>query len=315
MDSITQAALGAAVAEAGLGRKLGNKAILWGALLGTMPDLDVLASPFLDAVTRLSWHRGLTHSLLFAVLASPVLAWLMHRIHGEKCPVLRGSVVVFLVLSTHTLIDCFTVYGTQIFEPFSNQRVGFNNLFIIDPLYTLPLLVGLGIAFFRSPASRLRRWANYAGLLLSSLYVLWSFGAKAVADDRFHQALADKGVTATQYMSGPGLFNTVTWRVVAGDANGFWIGRLNLFRPDDPIEFQFLPRNENLLAKWRDSRLVRQLVWFSQGFYALEQVDPGTVAFRDLRFNERRDRTGQVRAVFVWRIQTSGEEPQLAPSR
>lgn len=314
MDSITQAALGAAVAEVGLGRKLGNKAILWGALLGTLPDLDVLASPFLDAIDRLSWHRGLTHSILFAFLASPLLAWLMHRIHGERSPLVRGSVVVFLVLITHSLIDCFTVYGTQIFEPFSNQRVGFNNLFIIDPLYTLPLLAGLAVALFNSPVSRLRRWANYTGLLLSSLYVIWSFGAKMVADDRFREALAKQGVVPTQYMSGPGLFNTVTWRAVAGDKDGFWIGRLNLFRPDDAIAFQFLPRNDRLMEPWRDSRLFRQLIWFSQGFYALEQVDPDTVTFRDLRFNERRDRTGQVRAVFVWRILTSGEDPQLAPS-
>lgn len=313
MDSITQAALGAAVAEAGLGRKLGNKAILWGAILGTLPDLDVLASPFLDAVDRLSWHRGLTHSLLFCIVMAPLLALLMHRIHGDLCPVRRASVVVFLVLFTHSLIDCFTVYGTQIFEPFSNVRVGFNNLFIIDPLYTLPLLIGLGIALFTQREARVRRWANTLGLLLSSLYVLWSFGAKAVANDRFHRALTEQGVTPRQFMTGPGLFNTITWRAVAGDDKGFWIGKLNLFRPQEAIEFRFVPRNDHLLAPWPESRVLRQLAWFSQGFYSVEEADDGSLIIRDLRFTERPAQSEQVRSFFNWRVTTDGGEPVLAP--
>ena len=85
MDSITQATLGAAVGEWLLGRKLGNRALAWGALLGTLPDLDVLIAPFLDTAGNLWWHRGPSHSLLVMLLASWLLSpWLAGRWKGSR---------------------------------------------------------------------------------------------------------------------------------------------------------------------------------------------------------------------------------------
>lgn len=306
MDSITQAALGAAVAEAGLGRRLGNKAILWGAVIGTLPDLDILAYPFMDSLDRLAWHRGISHSLLLSVLAAPLLGWVMHRLAPRDCSFQRGTIVAFLIWFTHVLIDCFTVYGTQIFEPFSNQRVGFDNFFIIDPLYTLPLLIGLGVAAFSKRDSRIRSRANWIGLLVGSLYVLWSFGAKAVVEGRLEEHLEQEGIVWQRYKTSPTPFNTWVWRALVEGENGYWIGYFPVV-DGEPPKLEFLPANQELLDPLRGSRVAERLIWFSEGYYLMEEAGDGALTFSDLRFGERPQADGSVRRFFSWRLQPNGE--------
>ena len=122
MDSITQIALGAAVGESVLGRRIGNKAMLWGAIIGTLPDLDVFV-PLGDAVRNFTYHRSVTHSLLMLLLATPLMVWLINRIHPSLYEHrARWAVMVYLVFATHVLLDSFTTYGTQIFWR-SEERV------------------------------------------------------------------------------------------------------------------------------------------------------------------------------------------------
>ena len=85
MDSLTQIVLGAAVGEAVLGKKVGNKAMLFGAIAGTIPDLDVLTC-FLsnDALTAIEWHRGFSHSIVFSMIFAPIFGWLVYKIVPKK---------------------------------------------------------------------------------------------------------------------------------------------------------------------------------------------------------------------------------------
>ena len=90
MDSLTQIVLGASVGEAILGKKIGNKAMLWGAIAGTIPDLDVLLRYFTDEISSTQMHRGFSHSIVFAVLIAPLLGWIakkypeiVKKIHAE----------------------------------------------------------------------------------------------------------------------------------------------------------------------------------------------------------------------------------------
>jgi len=167
MDSLTQAILGAAVGEATLGRRLGNKALLWGAVLGTLPDLDVLY-PFADPVSAFTWHRGPSHSIFVLAALTPLLVWLILKLHPQTANYRRRwYLLVLLVFGTHVLLDCFTVYGTQALWPLPLPPVGWATIFIIDPLYTLPLAVGvLAAAMLRRHPDRAWRW-NLAGLALS----------------------------------------------------------------------------------------------------------------------------------------------------
>jgi len=288
MDSITQAALGAAVTEAVLGRKIGHKAILWGLWFGTLPDLDILLYPWLDQVEQLGWHRGLSHSLLLMTLTAPLWGWLVHRLHRPQCSWTRASWAVWLALSTHVLIDCFTVYGTQVFEPFSDFRVGFNNLFIIDPLFTLPLLAGLVAVLFLKNHPPRRQQAIHLALALSTAYVAWSLAAKAFIHHRIETQLAAQSISSLRFQTAPTAFNTLLWRALVEVDDGYWIGYTSLLDPPDrPIRFDVIPRNGHLLGNARPSRAVEKLIWFSQGFFSIEATPDG-LRFADWRFGEIR---------------------------
>ena len=119
MDSLTQIILGAAVGEAVLGKKVGNKAMLYGAIAGTIPDLDVLARYFVDTVTATEWHRGFSHSIFFSVLFAPIFGWLVWKLNSKSEATFKDwSWLMFWGLFTHPILDTFTTWGTQLFWPF-----------------------------------------------------------------------------------------------------------------------------------------------------------------------------------------------------
>jgi len=135
MDSLTQIVLGAACGEAVLGKKIGNKALLFGAIGGTIPDLDVMVGSLLhgNEIDAMLFHRGFMHSILFSVVAAFLLGWLVHKLYnsGKRLGTTTQKDWIwlwFLSLFTHPILDCFTPYGTQLFAPFSNYRVAFNNI-------------------------------------------------------------------------------------------------------------------------------------------------------------------------------------------
>ncbi len=142
MDSITQAVLGATLQAALLGRWQGRKALLYGAALATLPDLDVVID-YGDAVAGMTYHRSFSHSLLvltgLALALTLLLRWRPHPGYSAG----RLFVTLWLVLATHPLLDAFTSYGTQLFWPFTPTPTARSTVFIIDPLYTAPLLVAV----------------------------------------------------------------------------------------------------------------------------------------------------------------------------
>ena len=323
MDSLTQAALGAAVGEIVLGRAIGRRAMAWGAFFGTLPDLDVLAFPWADAVEQLQWHRGLSHSLLLCLLSGPLigplLAW-----HWKKFNVSRkrAGFFVFLAWFTHVLIDVFTAYGTQIWEPFSNARVTTSNLFIIDPLFTLPLLVGLFVSFFqhrgRSGAAGALRTMR-AGLMLTSLYTLWSLTARAWIDHQVQPAIAALPSPAKDHLIGPTPLNTLLWRIVVRTDDGFFIGyRSVLDARDTPVRWTRLDRDGSP-DSLRSQDAFAAVHWFTEGWWISRHTPEGFL-MSDLRLGETlRDAENGAPAsmtpVFTWLLPNEPDLPRLQMQR
>jgi inner membrane protein len=284
MDFVTQVTLGGAVGQATMHRELGNKAVLWGMLAGALPDLDILAYPLMDEVAQLTWHRGISHGLLLAAILSPLLGWLIARVHHGQITVEKSAVFVFLALGTHILIDLFTTYGTQVFAPFSDTPHSFNTLFIIDPMYTLPLLFFLLLSLFPGEM-RAKMFRNSIGLVLSSAYVIVALLFKFSTLTSFERELERQNITPTRVMTTATAFNTVLWRCVAETPGGFYIGYRSLFDSHHAIRFWYVPRNEQLLAPFEGQRALETLRWFSDGWYSVEHDEWG-IHFHDLRFGE-----------------------------
>lgn len=300
MDSITQAALGAAVGEAVLGRRVGAKAAAWGAALGTLPDLDVVVSPFVSPVAALYIHRGLTHGLLFGLVVGPLVGLGLARLHRkEGVGWTRWALLATLALVTHPLLDSLTVYGTQLLNPFTDLPVSLAAVSIIDPLYTVPLLAGLVTALRRR--GRPRAWANGLGLLVSTAYLAWALGAKGHVTERFEDALAAEGHAYDDLLTAPTLGNTLLWTALATDATGTWVGLYSLL-DDAPIRFERVAKRPELLAPYADDLPVERLFWFSRGYYAAERR-ADSLLVHDLRFG-RLDlwMTRQAPYVFTFRL-------------
>jgi inner membrane protein len=306
MDSLTQIALGAAVGEALLGHKVGYRAALWGAVAGTIPDLDVAAYPLLDEAQKLGWHRGYSHSLVFTAAFAPILGWIIHKIHRRHGTWRDWTLVAFLGLFTHVLLDSFTVYGTQLFMPFSNYQVGFNSISIIDPMYTLPLLAGVLAALFMRRSSSARRIVNYLGLAFSTGYLLFTVGVKMYVDNRVHQSLVSEDLAYHRFMTAPTLFNSILWRATAESTDGYYVGYYSLLDSDPLIDFTFVPRRDTLLSPVEDQPAVSQLLWFSNGYYTVEK-SADSLLFHDLRFGELGfGKPGAGKYVFTWQIVNPG---------
>lgn len=311
MDSLTQFTLGAAVGELVLGKKVGRKAALWGGFAGTLPDLDVLADPFLTQIQALSFHRGISHSLLFTILASPLLGWVISRIHQNPHVSWRAwSHLVFWCLLTHIILDCFTTYGTQIFQPFSDYRVILGSIFIIDPLYTVPLLTGLVVALWVKRTSNLGRIANYLGLGVSSLYLLFTFSNKLYVADVFKDTLQVQGYDYQQLFTYPTAFNNLLWIGLAANSQGIWVGHYSLLDAEPHINFRYVTRNRALLGGLADDPVVQKLSWFSNGLYTFSKKD-GVVYFNDLHL-PRTDNWLSLEGdyVFSFRLIRDPHEPQ-----
>ena len=177
MDSLTQIALGSAVGVAVMGRRTAVwKAALWGAVAGTLPDLDAFIDHG-DPILNMTRHRAESHALFFLTLAAPLLAWIVSRLNGEAALFKRWWLALWLVLITHPLLDAMTVYGTQLLQPFTDHPYGVGSIFIIDPAYTVPLIVGVVAALRLNNAARGLRW-NALGLVLSTAYL----GTRQVTD-------------------------------------------------------------------------------------------------------------------------------------
>lgn len=282
MDSITQAVLGASVQGALLGRWQGRKALLYGAMLGTLPDLDVVID-YGDAVANMTYHRGFSHSLFVVGIVSVLLAWLIRRFRPHPgYSGVRLWACIWLVLSSHVLLDAFTTYGTQLFWPLTTPPVAISSIFIIDPLYTLPLLLavtaGLVIGLRRRVGLRLQ----YAALVLSSLYLVSTLAGKQMADQRLDQALARAGIQAEAVFTSPTPFNTLLWRVVAVDGDHYYEG-LTSWLDDDPPRLERLPRRAgDAQAALADSGQHARLRWFTNDLLRYDLID-GYWVVTDLR--------------------------------
>ena len=319
MDSLTQFVLGAAIGHVVLGRRMGaGKAMLFGGLAGTIPDLDIIPLAFTDLVTSLNHHRGLSHSLIFCFGAPFALAKLQLRVWGAKYKITfwRWYWLWCLGFLTHILIDACTTWGTQIFWPLP-YRVSLNSIFIIDPLYTLPLIIGLCVSLYQYRTApkfnRVRLSPTIIGLVCSTAYLLWGGIAKYQANQAFEKAFATQGLSVIRYMTRPTPFNTLLWAITAETKEGYITGYYSLLDTQD-IRFSApLPQNHALLKPYEKQPEMKTLLYITNGYYAVEKKTTH-LNIHDLRFGDFGSWNGEPgKSVFVYRFDPQTQTFTQAP--
>lgn len=305
MDSITQAALGGLCGEMTLRKQLGWKGMAWGLFFGTLPDLDIIAYPWLDKMQQLSWHRGLSHSILMCFVAAAVFGWLLAKLHHKKGVTQKQATwFVFITWVTHITIDCFTSYGTQIFEPFSDHRFALNNMSIIDISFTLPMLTGLLLVLFFQRDSAARTIIGRVTALWLCLYAIASFVLKDQANRYFEHQLAERGITPSRMMTAPTISNIFLWRMLAEVDGQYHIAYWSVFDdPQRPCRIDKTASGHTLLNPLENYPQVQKLSWFAKDWHKVvaDPTNGGSLLFIDMRFTEIV--TPQSKApVFVWQL-------------
>ncbi|MEX1132740.1 MAG: metal-dependent hydrolase [Flavobacteriales bacterium] len=351
MDSLTQIVLGAAVGELVLGRKVGNKAILWGAIGGTIPDLDVLSKMFFDDLRANEVHRGITHSILTSLVLAPVFGQWIKRdqrsflavfvalvalvfVSGAASTtaqfaiggVALGIVALILwkvnstdaatakewswffwwVLVTHALLDCFTTWGTQLFWPLP-LKVAFNNIFVVDPMYTVPFLICVIIVLFFERTDHRRRRINGTGLVLSSAYMALTLVTKTIAQSSIQDSLVRQGITHNAITTRPTPFNTILWITTVDRGDHYALGYHSLLDTKPEVELVYMDRNVALLGPWADHDKVRRLIQLSEENYII-QMRNDTLLFCDLRFGQLGEPEPEKPFVFSYALIPEGDD-------
>ena len=283
MDSLTQATLGACVGVTLMGRKIGpRRAALTGAVLGTLPDLDVFLAPD-DPIDAFIKHRGWSHSLLVHAVLTPLIGeGLRHIFALLKDNRILTYVVTYLCLSTHALLDAITVYGTQLFWPVWPEPLSVGSIFIIDPLYTLPLLVMTFWASLTTTWSTRYQKALSASLIMSVVYLGWSMAAQQWVTKIAVGLLADHDVKPDKLLAIPTPFNTFHWRVIGIDGERSFNLYITLFSGPQAVFLYVYNRNLNVVSCESGDQRIARIAKFSKGFYRV-MLDDGKVTVADLR--------------------------------
>ena len=285
MDSLTHIVIGACIGDLFLGRKIGKKAMLYGAIAASLPDIDFIASFWLNTPDDLLTHRGFTHSILFALLAVVLMAFFLRKRHAaEKIPTVTWLVFLGTEIFVHIFLDAFNAYGVGWFEPFNHSRISFNVIFVADPFFSMwPAIAAVYLLLNRF--NKRRKFVAGFGLFFCSVYLLYCLTNKFRIDNSVRYSLTHRGIHYNRYFVTPTSFNNWLWYAVAETDSGYYIGYRSVFDKNSEIEFSYFPRNDSLLKPWEGQKDLQELILFSQGYYTAELSGQG-ILFNDLRFGQ-----------------------------
>lgn len=289
MDSITHLFVGGAIAAVLAPPSQRRAALLAGAAINSLPDLDVL--PLLlsdDPVTRMIWHRGMTHSLfLLPFVGWALWAWFRRR-GGRVAQAPKQWFWIFqCALLSHPVLDAFTVYGTQLLWPLPVPPAMWSSLFIIDPAFSACLIVPCAIAWFAREHLLAQR-ALVTGMTLAIAYLGISQLAKWQVEREAERALAARGLQDAPRFSVPMPFNILLWRVVAMTPEGFVEGERSLVADNGPMRFDEYRSDVGALEAVRHYPAVHRLLWFNRGFVKAQERGARLV-LSDLRMGSEPD--------------------------
>jgi inner membrane protein len=286
LDSLTHIALGACMGEAFAGKTLGRKAMVWGIIAQSIPDIDFISASWLNTTSSLLAHRGFTHSILFAIVVALIMATLANRWHRPHNISFKRWLLFFsAVIVGHIFIDAFNNYGVGWFEPFSHYRISFNAIYVADPFFSAaPGIALVMLLLLKQKTPKRKFWWKF-GLYISAVYLVYCIINKTIINDDVKKEFAAQHIPYEKYFTTPAPLQNWLWFVVSGDDSNYYVGYRSVFDGTKNLSLTKFPRNIALLDSIKNRKDVQQLVRFSQGFYTVEKKQD-TLMFNDLRFGQ-----------------------------
>ena len=284
MDPISQGALGAVAPQLAFpGRKAAAVALL-GALAGMAPDLDVFISSPTDPLLFLEYHRQFTHALVFVPVGAGVAAALLHWLVRGTLSFRESYLACLCGYATHGLLDACTSYGTQLFWPFADTRVAWNNVAVVDPLFTLPLL-----ALVIAAVVRRRRAFAVAGLAWALAYLGFGVVQNQRAEAAGWQLAAARGHEPSRLTAKASFANLLVWKVVYEHDGRYHVDGVRTGLRISVCAGESVPRLERgrdlpwLAPGSQQARDLERFRWFSDDHLALDPRLPNRVI--DMRYS------------------------------
>ncbi|MBC7587647.1 MAG: metal-dependent hydrolase [Chitinophagaceae bacterium] len=285
MDTITHIVLGACIGEIYVGKRIGKRALLLGAVAQSIPDIDFIASFFMGPTENLLAHRGITHSLLFALIMVPLLTYFADRWRRPHTIQYNTWLYFFgTEILVHLMLDTANAYGTGLLEPFSHVRYSYNTLFVADPFFSIvPGIVTIMLLINRTHAKR-TIWA-IVSIVWCSLYFAMGITNKLTIESTVKAVALKENLHYNRHFTSPTPFNNLLWYIILESDSGYYVGYHSVFDKAKEIPFEYRNKNKFLLNNAMNREDIQHLILFSQDYYTAEKLHD-TLVFNDLRFGQ-----------------------------
>ena len=223
MDLLTQGLLGGVLAQSAADRKTSRSAALTGFAAALLADADVLIGTGDDPLLNIEFHRHFTHALIFIPVGALIAALLLWPLLRKRLDFGKIYRYALLGYATSGLLDACTSYGTHLLWPFSDTRIAWSIIAIIDPLFTLILLIALivGLKYCRLRAARV-------GLALAGAYLLVGLWQHHNALQSALELAEQRGHSVQRILVKPTLANLVLWRSVYQSNDRFYVDAIRV---------------------------------------------------------------------------------------
>jgi len=285
MDPVSQACFGASLSQSFTSNKTTQlSALLIGALAGMAADLDVLIYSKDDPLLFLEFHRQFTHSLIFIPVGALLCALAFYPVAKNKLPFNKIYLFSFLGYATHGLLDACTSYGTQLFWPFSSERVAWNTISIIDPLFTLPVTIFILLAVFKK-----NRFYARIAFIYSISYLSLGLIQHHRAEQAAYVLAQQRGHQLERIQVKPSFGNRHVWKLIYEYNGRYYIDAVKLLwevkyfpgssvqKLDIKRDFPGLPENS------QQAKDIERFRWFSDNFLAVDKENKNMIM--DVRYS------------------------------
>ena len=270
MDPISQGAFGAIFAQTISSRKKYMAVALLGCIAGFSPDLDVLIRSSSDPLLKLEFHRQFTHSLVFIPFGALIVTLLTRFIFKKYLDFSTSFFVCFIGYATHGLLDACTSYGTQLFWPFTNERISWNNISVVDPFLTIPILTFIILTIIKR-----KKWISILGLTYIFLYLGIGFFQNNRAETAGKTLAKERGHQGMRLTVKPSLGNLILWKTIYEDNGYYYVDAVRLLSevencPGTKIKKLNVASDfPNLKQNSQQFKDIKRFYWFSQDYLGL----------------------------------------------
>jgi len=300
MEIFTHILLGAIVGGLFSAKYIGNRALLWGALISLIPHVDMLIMLFLDPLHGLYVLRGISHSLVFIIVITPFVAMAIQRVSkNEHMTLARWTRLVFALLLTHVVYDIFTIRGVGLFEPFFDKRFALCSIADFDMFFVIPLIASILLAL-QVKQYRHKSIIAWFGIFISILYISFTFLNKLYIQSEFEKKLVQEHIRFDRTEIFPVIGSNFLWNCVAQDRDGFWMCYETNFSKHN-FEMNLSMRNDYYIFDFENDSRIQKIKSSTKDYYVVQKMGNGDVFIYDLRMG-RMGLNSQAPFMYSYRI-------------